>query len=552
MKHSQKAMSLVLILSGAVLFMGSRWARTYGGNNTDLLYSIDKTSDGGFVVAGLTRSNSAGLNDIEITKIDGRGIVQWHRLLGGSADDEAVGIRQMPDGGYIVLGEAGTGSPGFAELYLCKLSSTGAMIWQKTYGGASTDRGYSLELTPDGGFVVAGGGGSFPRLDDYWVIKFNADGDSQWQKIYGGSSADRAFQIKRTSDGGYIVVGYSYSYGGGIDGALWIVKLGINGDIQWQKSYVIGRFFPRGIAQTPDGGYAVLVYADDLGAGTTDVLILKLSADGTVAWARTYGGTKPDIPCSIAVTSDGSILFSGMTQSFGHGDYDLWLVKLNSSGGIIWERTYGGTELDGSGTGDALLEAPGNSLLVGGYTYGWSAGGTDLWILRLFSDGTLDEGNPLVGTSSATVKSHTIIGLPTTATALTPSVSTGLPSFTSRSVALTSTLITEVLLSPPASVTLQRAVNRNLFRKEAYHTITWTSDSRNAKFQLAGYNLYRKLEGAPDSSYILLAELPASTFSYVDPYLDVAKTYVYMLQTEDVEGDISAASTTVRNSTAVR
>ena len=376
MKHAKKAMSLVLILCGAALFMGSRWARVYGGNNTDLVNSIDKTSDGGFVIAGITQSNSAGSNDIEITRIDGRGNILWHRLLGGTAIDEAMGVRQMPDGGFIVLGEAGTGSPGFSELYLCKISSTGAMIWQKTYGGTSTDRGYSLEATPDGGFIVAGGSGSLPRLEDYWVIKFNANGDIQWQKIYGGSSADRNFQIKRTSDGGYVVVGYSYSYGGGIDGSLWIVKLGINGDLQWQRSYVIGRFFPRGIAQTPDGGYAVLVYSDDLGAGAVDILILKLNADGTVAWARTYGGTKDDVPGSIVVTSDGGILFSGMTQSFGHGDYDLWLVKLNLSGGILWQRTYGGTQLDGSGMGDALLEAPGNSLVVGGYTYSWGAGGT--------------------------------------------------------------------------------------------------------------------------------------------------------------------------------
>jgi len=345
---------------------------------------------------------------------------------------------------------------------------------------------------------------------------------------------------------------HSYSYGGGIDGCLWIVKLGINGDLQWQRSYVMGRFFPRGIAQTPDGGYAVLVYADDLGAGAVDTLILKLNADGAVAWARTYGGTKDDIPGSIAVTSDGGILFSGMTQSFGHGDYDLWLVKLNSSGGIIWERTYGGTKLDGSGMGDALLEAPGNSLVVGGYTYSWGAGAYDVWVLRLFSDGTLEEGNPLVGTSSATVKIHSLVGLPTSATALMPSLPAGSPSFTVRAAPIASTLIAEVLLSPPAGVTLQRAVNRNLFRKEANHTITWTSDPRNAKFFLAGYNLYRKLDGRPDSEYALLAELPPATFSYVDPTLDVAKTYVYMLQAEDVEGDMSVASSTVKNSTTLR
>jgi hypothetical protein len=552
MKHMRQAVSLVLILSASALFMGSRWARTYGGNDADVPSSMDKTLDGGFVIAGKTSSSSsAGYNDIEITKIDGRGIVQWHRLIGGLNDEGATGIRQTPDGGFIVVGYSGAHGPAYSDLLLFKLSSTGELIWQKTIAGNYADDGNSLALTADGGFIVSGGGAAAARGIDYWVIKFDANGNSQWQRLYGGLTADLPVQIKPTSEGGVIVLGYSYSYGSGGHPTIWIIKLSAGGDLQWQKEYLTDSL-PRAIASTSDGGFVFMADVVATLDGDTDVFVMKVNSSGDRVWARFLGGPNDDSAGSLLIASDGGVVFSATTASFGRGGNDLWLVKLSSSGSILWQRTYGGTKNDSAGIRDSLLEGGSGSLLVGGTTENWGAGKTDVWILRLFSDGTLDDGNPIVGTSSATMTYFTGAADATTATVLSSAVSPGSPTFTIRAVAVASTLISEVLVSPPAGVTLQRAINRGVFLKEAFHTITWEADPKNAKFALAGYNLYRKLDGAPDASYVLLAELPPTTFSYVDKRLGAAKIYVYMLQTEDVEGDISAASSTVKNSASVR
>lgn len=552
MRNARKAISLLLIASGAALFMGSRWARTYGGNDTDVPSSMDKTLDGGFVIAGKTSSSSsAGYNDIVITKIDGRGIVQWHRLIGGSNDEGATGIRQTPDGGYIVVGYSGVHGPSYSDLLLFKLSSTGELIWQKTIAGNYGDDGNSLALTADGGFVVSGGWASAARGIDYWVNKFDANGNPQWQKLYGGTSPDVPVQIKPTSEGGYIVLGYSYSYGSGGNPTIWIIKLNASGDLQWQKEYLTDSL-PRAIASTSDGGFVFLADVVANLAGDTDVFAMKVNSSGDRVWARILGGPNDDSGGSLLIASDGGVVFSATTASFGHGANDLWLVKMSSSGAILWQRTYGGTKNDGAGIIDTLLEGGSGSLLVGGTTENWGSGKSDIWTLRLFSEGTLDDGNPIVGTSSAKMMYFDGPADLTTATALKVIAAVGPAGFASRAAAIASALVTEVLVSPPAGVTLQRAINRSVFLKEAFHTITWNADPKNAKFTLAGYNLYRKLDGAPDSSYVLLAELPPAAFSYVDKRLDAAKIFVYMLQTEDVEGDISAASSTVKNSASVR
>ena len=190
---------------------------------------------------------------------------------------------------------------------------------------------------------------------------------------------------------------------------------------------------PRGIA--PDGRRRLTRFLANVVAnlaGDTDVFVMKVNSSGDRVWARILGGTNNDTAGSLLVASDGGVVFSATTASFGHGANDLWLVKLSSSGAILWQRTYGGTKNDGAGIIDTLLREASGSLLVGGTTENWGSGKSDMWILRLFSDGTLDDGNPIVGTASATMRYFTGTADSTAATALIVTVSAGSAGFVSR------------------------------------------------------------------------------------------------------------------------
>jgi len=205
----------------------------------------------------------------------------------------------------------------------------------KTYGGTYYDRAYSVRQTSDGGYIVAGwtwsfGGGG----PDFFLIKTDASGNVQWAKTYGGTGDDRAYSVQQTSDGGYIVAGYTYSLGaGGRD--FFLVKTDANGNLQWAKTYGgTGIDSTISVQQTSDGGYIVAGWTDSFGAGSWDILLIKTDANGNVQWAKTYGGTDWDFAYSVQQTSDGGYIVAGITYSFGAGGSDFFLIKTDANGNI--------------------------------------------------------------------------------------------------------------------------------------------------------------------------------------------------------------------------
>jgi len=202
------------------------------------------------------------------------------------------------------------------------------------------------QKTRDGGYIISGqfwvpGGNQY----DFWVLKINQNGDIDWQKTYGGGHWDMAFSTQETTDGGYVVSGTTSSFGAG-DDDVWILKLDSTGNIVWQKTYG-GQGPDRGgdIKQTKDGGYVVTGTTASFGAGSYDIWVLKLNPDGNIVWDKTYGGKEEEsgffrhIP--IESTSDGGYIVAGSTRSFGAGDDDFWILKLDAQGNIIWQKTFG-------------------------------------------------------------------------------------------------------------------------------------------------------------------------------------------------------------------
>jgi predicted secreted protein len=219
--------------------------------------------------------------------------------------------------------------------------------WARTYGGSDTDGALSIQQTTDRGYVVAGYSGSFGAGGnndwDVWILKLDANGEMLWQKTYGGDGDDITASIQQTADGGYVTAGYTTSFGAG-DFDAWVLKLDASGEIQWQKTYGgSSNDFARSIQQTADGGYIVAGFTYSFGAGEDDVWVLKLDASGEIQWQKTYGGSNGEEAYSIQQTADGGYVVAGGTTSFGAGGLDVWVLKLNAKGEIQWQKTYGGS-----------------------------------------------------------------------------------------------------------------------------------------------------------------------------------------------------------------
>jgi hypothetical protein len=350
-----------------------QWEKSYGGSSDDMAYCIQQTTDGGYVVSGSTVSNDGqvtGLHaspgnplwgDYWVIKIDSAGALQWQKTLGGSGFDEAHSITQTSDGGYVVLGVTNSGDGDFTNGgNIVKLSSTGVIQWNSYQGGTYN---YSVKQTTDGGYIVAG-----TILSQFSVLKLDSLGGHQWWKFYGGSGFDEANSALQTSDGGYVIAGYTQSSDGDVTGFhggvadVWVIKVDSSGDLQWQKT--LGGSYDdeaNSIKQTADGGYVIAGVtnsndgdvsgfhgvggASGNSGSTTDYWTVKINSTGTLEWQKCMGSSYIDKANSIAQTKDGGYIVAGSTVNnvANDGDvtgfhvettnpnasgFDYWIVKL--------------------------------------------------------------------------------------------------------------------------------------------------------------------------------------------------------------------------------
>ncbi len=344
-----------------------QWKGTYGGSGHEIAFAIDQTTDGGFVVAGFTKSNDGDVSgnhgdyDAWVLKLGGTGSIQWQKCLGGSGWEEAWDIHQTKEGGYILVGRSGTPNGdvtvnhGSLDYWVVKLSDTGTIEWQKSLGGSGLDIGYAVSQTSDGGYIVAGESQSSDGdvsanqgNSDYWVIKLNNVGKIEWERSYGGSALDRANDIKQTRDGGYIVFGQSASNNGNVTGAHgnydnWAVKLNKIGDIEWQHAMGgSGEDFAKFIQQTNEGYVTIGTTSSNNGDvfnnhGIDDIWVVKLTEMGEIQWQKTLGGSSGERGNCIQQTKDGGFILVGYNWSTNgdattcNGYSDFWIVKLSPS-----------------------------------------------------------------------------------------------------------------------------------------------------------------------------------------------------------------------------
>ena len=206
------------------------------------------------------------------------------------------------------------------------------VVWQKTFGGSDDDRARSVQETIDGGYVVAGYTWSSSEREDVYILKLDANGNKLWEKTFGGSDNDGAWSIQQTNDGGYVVAGYTSSFGAG-SYDVYVLKLDTSGKEVWSKTFGgSSDDLAWSIQQTNDGGYIVAGYTKSFGAGSEDVYILKLDANGNKLWEKTFGGSYDERAYCIQQTRDGRYIVAGYTSSFGVGNYDVYIIKMDANG----------------------------------------------------------------------------------------------------------------------------------------------------------------------------------------------------------------------------
>lgn len=409
----------------------TEWQKCFGGSGSETGQSILQTADGGYIVVGYTTGSNdgdvagnLGFNDGWIVKISSLGVLQWQKTLGGTFDDVINCIQQTSDGGYIVVGTTTSseinlsGINGDGDIMVIKLSSLGVQQWRRVYGGSSNEQGQSIVQNTDGSYVIAGKTSSNNGNvtgnnggDDGWVIKISSIGNLEWQKTFGGSNNDLLADIKKTNDGGYIMVGNTRSNigttiinQGNID--FWVIKISSNGILNWQKSFGGNEFdFAYSVEKTSDGGYIVIggTFSNNgdvpSNQGSGDAWIIKLSILGNVEWQKTIGGTQMDLGYGIQQTTDGGFIAVGSSQSsngdfnFNQGNGDFFAAKLSNLGVIQWQKTMGGADFENASSVKQTLDG---GYVLAGFTdsnngnVSGNHGFRDFWVVKLASDALSD------------------------------------------------------------------------------------------------------------------------------------------------------------------
>ncbi|MBA3647783.1 MAG: T9SS type A sorting domain-containing protein [Chitinophagales bacterium] len=439
------ALALSISIATAQTPPGKQWDARFGGTNNESLNSLQQTADGGYILGGWSQSGisgdktqaSQGGYDYWIVKTDADGIKQWDARFGSSDYDFLHSLQQTADGGYILGGYSQSGisgdktqaSQGLYDYWIVKTDANGVKQWDARFGGSSDDYLNSIQQTADGGYILGGWSQSGISGDktqasqgsyDYWIVKTDANGVKQWDTRFGGSSDDRLWSLQQTTDGGYILGGYSQS---GISGDktqasqgasdYWIVKTDANGVKQWDARF--GGSSAEGLwslQQTTDGGYILggesisEISGDKTQAsqGDYDYWIVKTDANGVKQWDAQFGGSNQDELNSLQQTADGGYILGGWSGSEISGDKtqasqgssDYWIVKTDANGVKQWDARFGGNNADGlwslqqTTDGGYILGGTSSSGISGDKTQS-SQGFDDYWIVKTDAVATTTE-----------------------------------------------------------------------------------------------------------------------------------------------------------------
>jgi hypothetical protein len=369
--------------AGETYAQSAVWSRHYGGAFNEGGFACVPTPDSGYLAVGSTYSFGSGDHDIYVIRLDSLGDTLWSRTFGGAAADFGRDVQVMPDGGCMVVGSTLSWGAGKEDLCLVRISPSGDLVWSKTYGGVNSDEGWSIRWTSDSNFIICGTtSSSGAGYSDLWLLKVSQQGDSIWSRTFGGPGGESGIAVRETFDG-FIAVGATGSFGEGYS-SIYAVKVSRAGDSVWAKAFGGPKAdIGYSVEVAKDGDYMIVGATASYGLGYYDAYVVKVSPFGDVVWEKTYGGVKDDRGYTISNTPSGDFLLAGTTESFGRGATDIYVVRISPIGDVIWSATYGGTLSDYCR--GISVDRKGN-FVIAGYTYSYTAGGSDLYLLALTGD----------------------------------------------------------------------------------------------------------------------------------------------------------------------
>mgnify|MGYP000300461463 CR=1 FL=1 len=363
---------------------------TIGGSKNDAFNAITKTIDGGYIAAGYTQSNDGDIIsktnisfDFLVSKFSSENILEWQKHFGGSKDDKALDIIQTLGGDFIISGSSESSdldvseNAGSKDFWLVKLSNNGILLWEKSFGFLGEDYGTTLLETKDGGFLITGvldvsasnGQGNAKSTitnhagGDYWVLKTNNLGAIEWSRYFGGSFTEIPLGIVETDNHNYIIVGSSDSNDFNISNNngsydFWMTKIATDGSLLLEKTFGGSEIDEASAIIAANDGSFIIVgntrSADkdvSKNNGAADIWILKVSAEGNLIWEKTIGGSSFEVAKAIYKTQDNGFLIAGSSRSLDNGfqnkgQNDALILKINENGNLLWQKTFGGSEID--------------------------------------------------------------------------------------------------------------------------------------------------------------------------------------------------------------
>lgn len=401
--------------------------KTFGGTKNDALLSIKNTIDGGYIVVGHTQSSDLDITtknsesyDYWVLKFDENYTLLWSKTFGGSDDDRAKDVEELSDGSFLVTGFSRSTdgdvslNHGNYDFWVIKLNSVGDLIWEKSFGFSGSDQSYVIEKTNDGGFILGGsldvtasGGQGNSKTSkrhaggDYWLIKIDKNGVKLWSHYYGGQFTDALFGVAEADNGNLILVGSSDSSDTDVSNNLgeydiWVVCTTNTGEMLWKQNFggnQIDEAFS--ITKTKDNYFLIAGNSRSSNVnvsenkGSSDVWVFKIDANGTLIWEKSFGGSSFEDAKEIITNTNGDFYLTGSSRSSdfdvanNNGNKDVWVLKLDENGTILWQKNIGGANLDAS---NSLAFLKDNSLIIAGES--WSSD-VDITENKGFSDGLI-------------------------------------------------------------------------------------------------------------------------------------------------------------------
>jgi hypothetical protein len=387
-----KNLILTLIITLPLTLLGQGWEQIFG--NIDSIsnhgYSVQQTNDGGYILLGKTVSIVNSESDVYLIKTDINGNELWNKTFGGVGDESGNSVHQTNDGGYIITGYTlnSFGLVGESYVYLIKTDGSGNEQWSQTFGGIIENGGISVHQTTDEGYIIGGYTYSFGNGEsDVYLIKTDVSGNEQWSKTFGGVNYDFGYSVQQTSDGGYVITGNTNSYGNG-NYDIYLIKTDGNGNELWSNTFGgSDSDYGYSVQQTTDGGFILCGSTTSFGNGSYDLYLIKTDGNGIEQWSETFGDIGYDEGTSVQQTSDGGYIITGWIQYQGNNETEIYLIKTDINGVEQWSKVIG--DLSYEKGFDVKVTNDGGYVIIGEKAYAYLG---DVWFHTLLIK-TDDQGN---------------------------------------------------------------------------------------------------------------------------------------------------------------